>query len=295
MRFPEAFRRGRLCIMNSKEQLPSHTDNGTERFCVSEPEELPDLLKQALLDAYPDPGGRIASKVMDQIRAEREDADRRRRADKAELRRHRHGLIMKYGGLAACMVILSGALVIASPLMGRTADTAAMEADTAAAYCTADETVPETAVYTEGTAACSADLYADEYADADLYTEEAEAEENTLLTAAAPAEKSAEMEEGANGMVKMRSARPANGFDTILSDAAHADDGHADNGHAENGIAEREDHHAFVWYLIENGYLTEEEYRLWNTARADADPWTPEELCDAFLLDPALYDTWVEK
>ena len=262
--------------MNSKEQLPSHTDAG-----ASEIPELPDALKQALRDAYPDPNGRIAAKVMEQIRAEREDSERRTRADKAERRRRRQGLIMKYGGLAACMVILSGALVIASPLMDRSAENAAMDA--AVGYA---ETIPETAaaVYSVYSTALTADENAGltEAVLEGAAPEDAvltEAEENVPMTAAAGKTKSIEI------------------ADTPTEEAVQTKLFLADTALAQHDDAaeESDTREAFLQYLIEEGYLTAEDFTQWQNTLADAATWTTADLCTAFQLDETLYDTWVKK
>lgn len=279
--------------MNSKEQLPSPADADTP--------ELPDALKQALRDAYPDAGGRIAAKVMEQIRTEREDSERKTSAERAERRRHRHGLIMKYGGMAACMVILSGALVIASPLMGRTAantamDTALCEAEThpeTAFHAVYDDAVPEVQTYDTADNG-NAMLYTADLSDADVpVEEELEAEENTLRTASAPAEKAPEMEECANFMVKMYSSRPETAAGTAPADAALSEDAIFDDACRDD--AGTETAAAFARYLIENGFLTEAEFRQWIESRTDEAPWTPEELCNAFGLEISLYSSWAEE
>jgi len=71
-------------------------------------------LRQMVKDAYPAANGRIAARVMEQIRLEKEKGFS---SAKAFRRRMLRAQIMKWGGMAACMVILCGALVIASPLM----------------------------------------------------------------------------------------------------------------------------------------------------------------------------------
>ncbi len=244
--------------MNSKEQLPSHTDEDTP--------ELPDALKQALRDAYPDAGGRIAARVMEQIRAEREDSERKTRAERAERRRHRHGLIMKYGGMAACMVILSGALVIASPLMGRTTDNAAAadQAIMTAAYA-ADMGAPAEAVYSVKTKSTA------DAANGAVETVLTEAEEEVpmMLFSTRTADPAAE------------EAAPA----ALLADAA-----------AEEAYNDADDSkEAFLQYLIHEGHLTEEDFTNWQSTLETADAWTPQSLCQAFQLDETLYDTWLKK
>jgi len=81
-------------------------------------------MRRLLQEAYPSSDGRITARVMEQIRLEKEaGADRAaegmipdRAAKKARGRRIR-GLVMKWGGMAACIAILCGAIVIASPMM----------------------------------------------------------------------------------------------------------------------------------------------------------------------------------
>lgn len=267
--------------MNSNEQLPSHA------AAEPDPAELPAALKQALQDAYPDPKGRIAAKVMEQIRAEQqqqlqqslqEDADRQHRAEKAERRRRRQGLIMKYGGLAACMVILSGALVIASPLMDRTADNAAAEETVMAAADDADFAVPT-------------------YKTADAADALTEAEENVPMTAAAGKSQPVETEEEAPMLLfSARTTDPAApeeeavpAANTILADNAAAYSDQTENA------AEEDTREAFLQYLIGEGYLTAEEFTHWQSTLEDADAWTTDALCKAFRLDETLYDTWLKK
>ena len=258
--------------MNSNEPI-HHTD---------EPAELPDVLKQALREAYPDPKGQIAAQVMAQIRTEREEAERKRRTDTAERRRRRHGLVMKYGGMAACMVILSGALVLASPLMGRSADNAVPEMEYAAEDAAA-------AMGSTGTAAAdSADaaepriaLYSVQADDAGIaaYSDEEEAEETTRLTASSSQSQTAEIETEpapANKMVKLCSLNRApddNAADAALPEAASA--------------GEAESNEAYLLSLFTAGLLTEEAYSTWMTEKGytDAEDWTKEELCEAFGID----------
>lgn len=252
--------------MNSKEQLPSPADADTL--------ELPDTLKQALQDAYPDPNGRIAAKVMEQIRAEREDAERRTRAERAERRRHRQGLIMKYGGMAACMVILSGALVIASPLMGRTADNAAAEQAVMTADYAADMAAPAEAVYSvkmKSTADADA-------ANGAVETVLTEAEEEVPMMLFSTRTANVAAEDAANAVEE---AAPA----ALLADAA-----------AEEAYNDADDSkEAFLQYLIHEGHLTEEDFTKWQSTLETADAWTPQSLCQAFQLDETLYDTWLKK
>ncbi|MBQ3590343.1 MAG: hypothetical protein II979_00260 [Clostridia bacterium] len=293
--------------MISKEQIPA------PHASEPDPAELPDALKQALQNAYPNPDGRIAAKVMEQIRLEKQQPaslqptprkaqeTAHHRAEKAERRRHRHGIIMKYGGMAACMVILSGALVIASPLMGRTADNAAMdaafgEAEThpETAICAVyDDAVPEVQTYATADNG-NAMLYTADMTDADVpVEEEMEAEENALRTASAPAEKAPEVEECANFTVKMRSSRPETAAGTAPADAALSEDAIFDAACSDDAGTQTAD--AFARYLIENGFLTEAEFRQWIESRTAEAPWTPEELCSAFGLEISLYSSWAEE
>lgn len=250
-------------VHNADDQISS-----PEELPAELPTELPEELLRALKEAYPDPKGRIAANVMAQIRAES------RRAEKAENRRRRQGLIMKYGGLAACMVILSGALVIASPMMSRSEESAVMEraAEGAALYAAAEEEAAETVPETLLTADMdSADMTA-------AYNEDVgEMEENAVLTASAPVEVQAETEAPANPMTKMFAARPA------AADAAVEEAG---------AVPEN---HAFAAYCIAEGYLDETSYTIWYTSRASAEDWTVEELMDAFDLPEEAWDAFVEQ
>ncbi len=234
------------------------------------PAELPEELLRTLKEAYPDPKGRIAANVMAQIRAES------RRAEKAEIRRRRQGLIMKYGGLAACMVILSGALVLASPMMSRSEENAVMEcaAGDAVLYAAAEEegaeTVPETML-------AVADVYSTTMASASD-EDVGEMEENAVLTASAPAEVQAETEAASNPMIKMYAARSA------AADAA-----------VDPILMEKAENHAFAAYCIAEGYLDEASYTIWHTSRASAEDWTVEELMEAFDLPDGVWELFMEQ
>ena len=274
--------------MISKEQIPAVTP--TPAASEPDPAELPDGLKQALQNAYPNPNGRIAAKVMEQIRMEQQPTLRQpkshpqtaaeRRSEKAERRRHRHGLIMKYGGMAACMVILSGALVLASPLMDRTADEAAM----------ADQSVL--------TAACD---YADEPAPAAVYSTSLKsitADADAAVNDSIPTEVLTEAEEEVPMMLFStrladpipEEAEPA-AANSILADAA----AEAACDAAEDNAGTVSPKEAFLQYLITEGYLTAEEFARWQSTLENADAWTTDSLCEAFLLDETLYDTWLKK
>ena len=113
-------RGGSLLFMDTKEQLYNMTGG--------EPEALPAKLQSALREAYPDPKGRIAEAVMARIREERAAEEAQRRVEKSEIRRRRQGLVMKWGGMAACMMILCGALVLAAPWMNRADEIAVQDA-----------------------------------------------------------------------------------------------------------------------------------------------------------------------
>lgn len=237
--------------MDAKEQ--NHNINTPE-------EELPEVLQEALRTAYPDPRGKIAASVMEQIRAQREAEDKRIRGEKSKNHRRFNGLVMKWGGMAACMMILCGALVIAAPMMNRT-DSVAEDAAPAEACLTA-ETAPETA-------AAEAYSYS---ALADEALEEV-ATEAVAMTRSAPVKQEAEVNEngaeadagsGENGM--LFAAKSAS-MDAAAEDACY------DGGNE-----------AFLALLIAEGAITEEQYSRWMTEKGytDDEDWTKEELCAAF-------------
>ena len=230
-----------------------------------EPEALPEMLQAALREAYPDPKGRIAEAVMARIREERA-------AEKAQLRRRTQGLVMKWGGMAACMMILCGALVLAAPLMNRAEEVAVQDA---AVMTLEAETVPET-MLASGVLAdqVPAEAYA---ADADMPAEdgavEAEAEEAVAMTKTAPVKQGAEETEAP---VMMFAARP-----TVTTDAA------------EEGLCYDGSNESLLQLLLAEGALTEADYLAWMDGKgytSGAD-WTVEELCEAFGLDASL---WLE-
>ena len=279
--------------MNSREHIQKNSSQDTE------PGELPDLLKEALAGAWPDPNGKIAEKVMAQIRAEREADQRREKAEKAERRRRRQGLIMKWGGMAACVVILSGALVIASPLMNRASDTAEVE-DAGASE--------EAAVVTYTAAAADYSLTVGAGEEIAAYSDEEaeeEAVETTLMTRGAPQEKQMETEaaeavpeedadaEAGAVLYALRTAdvtadavpeennagvQPDSPADTEAETLADLSEQAVFGASGDNG--------AFLQYLLAEGLLTESVYQAWMLEQGYDDPsdWTREELCGAFGL-----------
>lgn len=250
--------------MNSNEHIykPGSGEN--------EPEELSDLLQDALKAAYPDPKGKIAAAVMAQIRAEREAEEKQNRAARAETRRRRQGLFMKWGGMAACMMILCGALVIASPLMNRGAEEAMLQAEQAvladAAVCDAAE---DAAAYGDAEAPAEAVVTY-------TYTSEAEVTEEAAMTKSAPLKRSAEVEE-----VPAAAENGAANDGILFAMSAMVA---ADAAVEEETEAEKD---AFLQSLLDGGVLTAEQYETWLTEMgyADAGDWTIEELCAAFGVD----------
>ena len=248
--------------MNSKEQRQN-----TVGAADNEPAGLPDLLKDLLKEAYPAPDGKIAEAVMARIRTEREASER---AERAERRRRRQGLIMKWGGMAACMVILSGALVIASPLMNRGADTAVAAADQEAA-----EAYVLTDAASDGIAA---------------YSGEEEGEETAIMTKSAPKEQKEETEPAPAVLYALQdySLQPDGGEAGAADDQAKAlADTEAETLEelSEQAVFGGDaDNAAFLQSLYERNLLTPEVYEAWMTEMGYDAPedWTAEQLCEAF-------------
>ena len=239
-------------IMDSKEQIYN---------TAGESEELAGRLKDLLAEAYPDPKGKIAASVMAQIRAERETEEKQLRAERAAARRRRQGLLMKWGGMAACMMILCGVLVIAAPLMNR-ADSMAADAP-AEAQILADAA---DAVYDD-----AADTEAVTY----TYTAEAEVTEEGAMTKCAPVKQASQAENSAENAAcaqpeMMYAAR------TMSADAADEDCGET-----------AEEKEAFLQSLFDEGLLTEEKYAAWmqTSGYHGVDDWTIGELCDFFSIE----------
>ena len=236
--------------MDTKEQIYNMPDG--------EPEALPAKLQVALREAYPDPKGRIAEAVMARIREERA-------AEKAQLRRRTQGLVMKWGGMAACMMILCGALVLAAPWMNRADEIAVQDAAGGQMRMAEAETVPETAMLASGVLA--------DQVPAEDGAVDAEAEEAVAMTKTAPVKQGTEETEAP---VMMFAARP-----TVTTDAA------------EDGLCYDGSNESLLQLLLAEGALTEADYLAWMDGKgytSSAD-WTVEELCEAFGLDASL---WLE-
>lgn len=271
--------------MDTKEQIYNWNEG-----IGAEPEELPEKLQSALRAAYPEPGGRIAAAVMNRIREERAAEEALRRAEKAEARRRRQGLVMKWGGMAACMMILCGALVLAAPLMNRSEAEMVMQDAAVMDMQAASETVPETAAYAGGVltdqAPAEAEAYA--YSAEDLPAEngaaeaegqaegQAEVSEVVAMTKTAPVKQNAEAAEAEEEPAMLFAVQS-----TAMGDAAAEDDWF--DGSNES----------LLQLLLAEGALTEADYLAWMDGKgytSSAD-WTAEELCEAFGLDASL---WME-
>lgn len=244
--------------MDSKEQIYNTADGAASDG----------RLKDLLTEAYPDPKGKIALSVMAQIRAEREAEEKRIRSEKAAAMRRRQGLFMKWGGMAACMMILCGALVIAAPLMNRTDSTS--EAGTAQVQVLADDAAVA--------AGSSADAL---YTDTFTYTAEEEVTEEAAMTKCAPLKKTAGVENYAADVENYAAdadngAAPENRVYGVMAMAA---DAAVEEDH-ETQI-ERE---AFLQSLLDGGLLTPAQYESWMASKGYENPgdWTIEELCEAF-------------
>ena len=246
--------------MDSIENIKKPAD--TDAFSPEEEACMAALVKEALADTCPDPAGRIAASVMAQIRAEREADEKARRTEKANERRRRQGLFMKWGGMAACMMILCGVLVVAAPLMNRSEMAEAEQAVSA-------ETVPELLTADAVTDAAPVEAYSDEEAVTYTFKTAGEATEEAVVTKSAPVKQNAaaEAEEAPAGAVMMYAARP------MAADAAEED---TQDPAIENQL--------YLDALLESGQLAETVYLAWmaeNGYDAVTD-WTIEELQAAF-------------
>ncbi|MBR4959529.1 MAG: hypothetical protein IKY52_01380 [Clostridia bacterium] len=249
--------------MDSREHINKTADD--EAFAPADEAGMTALLKEALADACPDPGGRIAAAVMAQIRGEQEAEAAARRAERADARRRRQGLFMKWGGMAACMMILCGALVVASPLMNRGDMAVQQAADQDAGITAPAETVPELL-----TADAVTEAYSDEAVDGEANTYTYTTTEEAVLTKSAPVKQSyaVEAEEAADAApaeAVMYAARP-------MADAA------------EETCDPETENQLYLDALLESGRLAEAVYLAWmaeNGYTAVTD-WTIEELNAAF-------------
>lgn len=228
------------------------------------PEEEWDALAALLREAYPSPKqGKITQNVMERIHAESAKISRQKKIQT---------WIRRYGGMAACVAILCGALFLVYPHLNRTLDRTADEeaAMTEAAMETLAETMAETEEETFG-------AYNDQAVGFAMPRSAAVTEEY-----ATEEENEAEDETGA---VQTYSATSLLKSVSMYAEAdANADA--ADDSSLADG---------FLHYLLNEGYLTMEAYQDWLTQRDVQTVWEPEELCEAFGLEPSLYDAWLRK
>lgn len=250
--------------MDSREHINKSADDGV----LSSVEEagMTALLKEALADACPDPCGRIAAAVMEQIRAEQEAEAAARRAERADARRRRQGLFMKWGGMAACMMILCGALVVASPLMNR-GDMAVQQeaADQDAGITVPAETVPELL-----TADAVTEAYSDDAVGGEAETYTYTTTEEAVLTKSAPVKQ--------NYAVEAEEAAYAAPAEAVMYAARSMADA------AEEAYDPETENQLYLDALLESGRLAETVYKAWmaeNGYTAVTD-WTIEELNTAF-------------
>ncbi len=265
----------------------------TPKDCLTEAETAE--LRALLREVYPEPRHSIKDSVMAQIHAE---GEAERKSQRAAARRKRHALFMKWGGMAACVTILCGALVIASPMLNKSG------------YTAADEAAPE--------AAMDMPTEAILYADTETRAETAAAEENgaptvmrsmlmsTALSDEAEAEKTeAEDADGiqeTEATVSQTTAAPVEEKSAVV--AVEEVQTYSDSANLcslptkENmPAATAEKREAFVNWLLDNGYLTADQYQAWLTEKdyTGAADWQATELCEAFGLDLSLIEAWSEE
>lgn len=235
--------------------------------------ELVDLLRQA----YPAPSADFTKRVMEQIRLEKQAAD-----EKAARQRKMRAFVRRFGGVAACLMLLCGVLALVYPQL-RSRMLAADEEMVSMAAEAVAEAAPAYGEVADAAPAAT-EAYADtnvENGDVVSYgmvteavTEEAEEAEDEVEQ-----KKQVQVDTyQATALLKSVSLYAV----TASSDAAY--DGFTDS--QRNG---------FLQYLIDEGYFTSDEYQSWITARSTDVAWEPEEVCEAFGVDPAVYDVWLRK
>lgn len=215
-------------------------------------------LATLLQEAYPAPEkGTITKNVMTQIC--REKVSRKRQVQQ---------WFRRYGGMAACVVLLCGVLFMVYPQLNRAMD--GMVEDEAVLTEAAEQTLAETEAVEEVA------MYSDQAAGFAMpratVTEEPEKEE------AVEEETSGVQTYSATSLLKSVAM-----YATVESDTSvdAADDSSLADG--------------FLSYLLSKGYFTSDEYQSWLTERGTDTVWEPEELCEAFGLDTSVYDTWLRK
>lgn len=237
--------------------------------------ELVDLIRQA----YPAPSADFTKRVMEQIRLEKQAAE-----EKAARQRKMRAFVRRFGGVAACLVLLCGVLALVYPQLRSQMLAADEEMVNMGA-----EAAPKMATGTANDAATEA--VSETYADTDVVSygleDEAPVEMAVVTEEADEAEAGAAQEQEATvqvdtyhatALLKSVSLYAA----TENSDAAY--DGFTDS--QRNG---------FLQYLLDEGYFISDEYQNWITARGTDVAWEPAEVCEAFGVDPAVYDVWLRK
>lgn len=227
--------------------------------------ELVDLIRQA----YPAPSADFTKRVMEQIRLEKQAAE-----EKAARQRKMRAFVRRFGGVAACLVLLCGVLALVYPqlrsqMLAADEEMVNMGAEAAPKMTTGTVTEAETDVV-------SYSLEDEAPMEMAVVTEEVEEAE-----AGAAQEQQTTVQVDtyhATALLKSVSLYAA----TENSDAAY--DGFTDS--QRNG---------FLQYLLDEGYFTSDEYQNWITARGTDVAWEPAEVCEAFGVDPAVYDVWLRK
>lgn len=249
---------------NNEEKTGSSIGGGVDISDKEEnavPEEEWANLVALLQEAYPSPAkGTITNKVMDRIHAE---------SAKTARRRQMQTWFRRYGGMAACVVLLCGVLFLVYPRLNQAVDMASGATDAEAAMETFAETeaVEEPAMYSDQAVGFAMPRSA-------AVTEEAVEEEADEENA----ETSAVQTYSATALLKS------------VSMYAAAEEDVSDDAADDSSLAD-----GFLHYLLSEGYFTTEEYQSWLTARGTETVWEPEELCEAFDLDAAVYDAWLRK
>lgn len=229
------------------------------------PEEEWANLAALLQEAYPSPAkGTITNKVMDRIHAE---------SAKTARRRQMQTWIRRYGGMAACVVLLCGVLFLVYPQLNRTMD--GMVEDEVMLTGAAEQTLAETEAAEEPA------MYSDQAVGFAM-------PRSTAVTEEAVEEKEEADEENAEtSAVQTYSATSL--LKSVSMYAAVEEDA-SDDAADDSSLAD-----GFLHYLLSEGYFTTEEYQSWLAARGTETVWEPEELCEAFDLDAAVYDAWLRK
>ncbi len=273
--------------MDSNKHEPIKPQNQPEEILTdAETAQLRALLREV----YPEPKHSIKDSVMAQIHAEAEAA---KKSQRVAARRKRQALFMKWGGMAACVTILCGALVIASPMLSKSGYTASgeaapeaamamdMDAPTEALAYADVETRPETASTENGTTIMRSMLMSTALSD------EAKAEAEAADAADVIQETEATVAQTTAAPVEEKSAVVA-----VAEEAANLCDGLPTKENMPAATAEKRE--AFLHWLTDNGYLTADQYQAWLTDKGYTGPadWQATELCEAFGLDTALIEAW---